>query len=255
MKLPFHVVEVRGDILFAARGASIHSFNLTDGSHISCSWKFPAAEASKKVALRKEDQLVINVSENSTPAPSQDEQGPPAKRVKLDGGEAVAAAAAAEASEKTTEVKPTPTEDSQAKEETPNLRGGGGGKKNKKQGPRPGPLSQATERPMVILMTVTQDGHYVVAVTSEKSIWVLEHDGKGQLKQLSRRYVDPLRIHACGLSKGRWPFTCLKVYSRALFSSYGTNSVINAIQCICNDLETNLYSQNITEQCQNAPAP
>lgn len=173
MKLPFHAVEVRGDILFAARGASIHSFNLTDGFHIACSWRFPAAEANKNVAaLRKEDQLVINVSEKSTPAPSQDEQGPPTKRMRLDdSGEAAA-------------------EDS-----TPSLRGSGsGGKKNKKQGPRPGPLSQPTERPMVILMTVTQDSHHVVAVTSDKSIWVLEHDGQGQLKQLSRRYVDPLEF-------------------------------------------------------------
>lgn len=169
MKLPFHAVEVRGGILFAARGASIHSFNLADGSHISCSWKFPAAEVNKTAAPRKEDQLVINVSENSTPAPSQDEQGPPAKRVKLDSGE------------------------TQADNETPSLRGGGsGGKKNKKQGPKPGSLSQTTERSMVILMTITQDGQHVVAVTSDKSIWVLEHDGQGQLKQLSRRYVDPL---------------------------------------------------------------
>lgn len=184
MKLPFYAVEVRGDILFAARGASIHSFNLTDGSHITCSWRFPAAEANKNVAaLGKEDHLVINVSENSTPALSQDEQGPPTKRMKLDSGEAVA-----ENPEKQTAT----TGEGQAKDETLSLRGGGsGGKKNKKQGPRPGPLSQPTERPMVILMTVTQDGHHVVAVTSDKSIWVLEHDGLGQLKQLSRRYVDP----------------------------------------------------------------
>lgn len=190
MKLPFHAVEVRGDILFAARGASIHSFNLADGAHIACSWKYPAAEASKNAAhpRKEENHLVINVSENSTPAPSQDEQGPPAKRVKLDGGGDAAAVVAGE--------------EGQVKDETAALRGGGdgdgsgGGKKkknknNKKQASRPGPLSQPTERPMVILMVATQDGRYFVVVTSDKSIWVLEHHGQGQLKQLSRRYVDP----------------------------------------------------------------
>lgn len=194
MKLPFHAVEVRGDILFAARGASIHTFNLTDGSHISCAWKFPAVEAKNTPAPKKEDQLVINVSENSTPGPSQDEQGPPTKRVKLDSSEAVASP------DKTAETGVTTSEGKD--ETTPHLRGGGGGRKHRKAVSKPGYLSQPIERPMVILMTVTQDGQYVLAVTSDKSIWVLEHGGQGQLKQLSRRYVDPLKI--CVHAPGRW---------------------------------------------------
>lgn len=204
MKLPFHAVEVRGEILFAARGASIHSFNLTDSSHISRSWKYPAAEATENVASKKESHLVINVSESSTPAPSQDEQGPPAKRVKLDSSEAVAEK---DPEKEPAGVKPsTPTGEDQAKDEIPTLRGGGsGGKKNKKkkkQEHQPGPRSQPTERHMIILMNATQNGHYVVAVTSDKSIWVLEHDGHGQLKQISRRYVEsPFDKHKPALSK------------------------------------------------------
>lgn len=193
MKLPFHAVVAGGDILFTARGANIHSFNLTNGTHISCSWRFPAAEG-KDAAPRREDHLVINVSENSTPAMSQDEQGPPAKRLKLDNSEE----ANGEDTEMQTEEKPAATGTGQIsnEEQTAILRGGGsGGKrknKNKKQS-QPGPLSAPTERAMIILMTATQDGHYLVAVTSDKSIWVLEHDGQGQLKQLSRRCVDPLK--------------------------------------------------------------
>lgn len=141
MKLPFHAVNVCGDILFAATGGNIHSFN-SDGAHISC-WKYPA---EIKAATK-------NGQDDSKPAP-QNDQGPPAKRMKLDNDE-------------------------------PQVR-------KKGQPKKPGPLSQPSERPMVILMTTTTggDASHVVAVTSDKSIWVFEHDGQGGLKQLSRRYVD-----------------------------------------------------------------
>lgn len=143
MKLPFHGVQVCGDILFAARGGNIHSFN-SDGAHISC-WKYPA---ESKDATK-------NGHSDSTPAP-QDDQGPPAKRMKLDN-------------------------------EEPQVR-------KKGQPKKPGPMSQPSDRPMVILMTATSGGDashgHVIIVTSDKSIWVFEHDGRGGLKQLSRRYVD-----------------------------------------------------------------
>lgn len=138
MKLPFHGVQVCGDILFAARGGNIHSFN-SDGAHISC-WKYPA-----EIKAAKNGQ-------NPTPTP-QDDQGPPAKRIKLENDE-------------------------------PQVR-------KKGQPKKPGPLSQPSERPMVIIMTATKSGNasHLVAVTADKSIWVFEHDGRGGLKQLSRRYV------------------------------------------------------------------
>ncbi|KAJ4396974.1 tRNA (guanine-N(7)-)-methyltransferase non-catalytic subunit trm82 [Gnomoniopsis smithogilvyi] len=136
MKLPFHGVQVCGDILFAARGGNIYSFN-SDGAHIS-SWKFPA-----EVKAAKNGQ-------NPT-SPPQDDQGPPAKRIKLEN-------------------------------DKPEVR-------KKGQPKKPGPMSQPSERPMVIIMSATKGSNtsHLIAVTSDKSIWVFEHDGRGGLKQLSRR--------------------------------------------------------------------
>lgn len=172
MKLPFHEVQVCGEVLFAARGGDIHSFKL-DGAHISC-WKYPV-----------ESKALENV-QNSTPTP-QDEQGPPAKRIKLDDDE-------------------------------PQVR-------KKGQPKKPGPMSQLSDRPMVIIMTATKGGNasHLVTVTSDKSIWVFEHDGQGGLKQLSRRYVDShifvsykMHIHSGGIGifcKVPIAFLCGKISS------------------------------------------
>lgn len=192
MKLPFHSVQVCGDVLFAARGGNLHSFKLTDGSHIS-SWKYPSEK--KYGVLRPEDRLVISVSEESTPNPSQDGyDGPPAKRVKLD-----AATPGAGENGKQAGV-PTAGDDTKNKQgnqskDTPN------GKRGKVANPRPGPRSQPSERPMVIILTATADGKHIVAVTQCKSIWVFEHDGLGNLKQLSRRYVASDHISKPGKCK------------------------------------------------------
>lgn len=191
MKLPFHGVQVCGGVLFAVKGGAIHSFQLADGSHVS-SWRYtgpardeeppPAATA----AAGGKTKLVIDVSEQSTPTPAEEDQGPPAKRVKLeDGGATPGEAAAAE--DGGAHVKQTGRE---AGVEGNGEQGRGKGKKNKKQLLRAGALSQSSERPMVILTTATKDGCYLVAVTSDKSIWVFEHDGQGHLKQLSCRYVE-----------------------------------------------------------------
>lgn len=185
MKLPFHGVQVCGGVLFAAKGGAIHSFQLADGSHVS-SWRYTGpAKDEKPPATSK---LVIDVSENSTPAPSQEDQGPPAKRVKLEYGGATPGEAEDEGG---ADVK---------------LAGGEGegegngeqnkGKKNKKSLPRPGYSSQPSERPMVIMMTAAKDGSHLIAVTSDKSIWVFEHDGQGHLKQLSCRYVESQCDHS-----------------------------------------------------------
>lgn len=154
MKLPFHGVLVCGDILFAARGANIHSFK-SDGAHISC-WKYPVEIKAPKYG------------QNPTPAPPQDEDGPPAKRVKIENAE-------------------------------PQVR-------KKGQPKKPSQLSQPSERPMVIILTsspkVDGNASHLVAVTSDKSIWVFEHDGQGGLKQLSRRYVELLAMRM-GIRSGR----------------------------------------------------
>lgn len=207
MKFPFHEVEICGDVLFAARGGTILSFKLSDGSHLS-SWQYPLDD---KQAQQIASKLVINVSENSTPAPpSQDEaQCPPAKRVKLDNGDSHREEALLGEAEKQAEGH-KPEDDSQNQETViieNNVKAGNGvrsaenmktdqpaaqdtpgkGKKNKKQGK---PQPQLSERPMVIILTATKDNSHLVAVTSDKSVWVFEHDGLGHLKQLSRRYVD-----------------------------------------------------------------
>jgi tRNA (guanine-N(7)-)-methyltransferase subunit TRM82 len=184
MKLPFHSVQVCGDVLFAARGGNLHSFKLTDGSHIS-SWRYPL---EKKGALRPEDRLVISVSEESTPNPSQDgNEGPPAKRVKLE-------AATSAAGENGKQAGAPSAGNNQARDDTKEAQGDQSkdtpnGKRGKVANPRPGPRSQPSERPMAIILSATADGKYLVAVTQCKSIWVFEHDGLGNLKQLSRRYV------------------------------------------------------------------
>ncbi|KAF3762418.1 hypothetical protein M406DRAFT_265134 [Cryphonectria parasitica EP155] len=170
VKFPFHGVQVGDGVLFATRAGNIHSFNIADGSHISC-WKYPVDPKEQK------SKLVIDVSETSTPTLSQDDQGPPAKRVKLDGGDAVAEVTGGNGSS-----AGVPPSSEALGEDTPKK-----GKKNKKNLARPGPLTQPSDRPMVILMTSAKDGSYLVAVTSDKSVWVFEHDGQGELKQLSRR--------------------------------------------------------------------
>lgn len=189
MKLPFHSVQICGDVLFAARGGNLHSFKLTDGSHIS-SWRYPL---EKKGALRPEDRLVISVSEESTPNPSQDgHEGPPAKRVKLDAATSAAGengkqSGTPSAGNGQVEDKSKETQGDQSKD-TPS------GKRGKVANPRPGPRSQPSERPMVIILTATADRKHLVAVTQCKSIWVFEHDGIGNLNLLSRRYVASGRI-------------------------------------------------------------
>lgn len=200
MKLPFHSVQVCGDVLFAARGGNLHSFKLTDGSHIS-SWKYPLEK--KSGVLKPEDRLVISVSEESTPNPSQDgHDGPPAKRVKLD-----AATSAAGQNGKQADV-PSAGGD-QAGDDTKykqkdQSKGTPNGKRGKVANPKPGPRSQPSERPMVIILTATADGKHLVAVTQCKSIWVFEHDGLGNLKQLSRRYVAPDHISRTANVKKAW---------------------------------------------------
>ena len=192
MKLPFHSVQVCGDVLFAARGGNLHSFKLTDGSHIS-SWRYPLERKDGKTGvLKPEDRLVISVSEESTPNPSQDGlDGPPAKRVKLDAATSVAGENGNQAGVSSA-VKDQPRDDTKDKQNQ--SKGLPNGKRGKVANPRPGPRSQPSERPMVIILTATADRKHLVAVTQCKSIWVFEHDGLGNLKQLSRRYVDPDRI-------------------------------------------------------------
>lgn len=135
--IPYHLLKVCGNIVFAARGSDIHSFN-SALEHIS-TWNYP---------LKQENAPTEPVAQGS-PAPD----GPPTKRRKLEDGQ------------------------------EPSANGQGKSKNGAQENP-------PTERPFVQGLYTTTDGHHLVAITgSDKTIWVFEHDGAGNLKQLSQRQV------------------------------------------------------------------
>lgn len=166
MKLPFQCVLAQGDILFAGRGGDLHTFKIEDGSYIS-SWRYPVTlegESSTKSDEFK-DEVVASAATLSQESPEQ-EQGPPAKRVKLDD---------------------TPESAQQQGQE--NGENGEAKNRGKKTNRRADATSGPAERPFVQVLTATKDGKYIVAVTGQdKTIWVFEHDLAGNLKQISQRY-------------------------------------------------------------------
>jgi tRNA (guanine-N(7)-)-methyltransferase subunit TRM82 len=126
--------------------------------HVS-TWKYPVQQADESREAPAEAQ--------ESPAP----EGPPAKRRKTeDGQKSVSNGQAAD---------------------SPN-----GKPKSKKAAQYDCP---ANERPFVQGLYATTDGRHLIAITgSDKTIWVFEHDGAGNLKQLSQRcvYARPLlQIH------------------------------------------------------------
>lgn len=113
-------------------------------------WKYPLKQADVP-------------SGPSTEAPeSPAAEGPPAKRRKVQNSEEQQSNGhAAEASN-----------------------GQGRTKKNYQENP-------ANERPFIQGLYATTDGRHLIAITgSDKTIWVFEHDGAGNLNQLSQRQAD-----------------------------------------------------------------
>lgn len=187
MKIPYNVLHVSGNILFAARGGKLHSFNLDDGTHLS-TWKH--------LDVDKVDAAVKTIADEAasknlvSPAPEAAEGGngdePPAKRQRME--------------EPKEEVNKTAdnegAQESNVAEGPEQSKGEGKanqkGKKNKsKQNSQPrkdNQISRVPDRPVITHLTSTTDGAHVLAITGhDKAIWVFEHDGKGQLTQLSRR--------------------------------------------------------------------
>lgn len=174
MKIPYNQALVLGDVVFAARSGWIESFNLLDGSFISV-WKHPDAGkfgsspslADSKAAV--EDEV----------AKDEDTVEPPTKRQKTSEDEGVSASKASEVV--------------QMEEPSADLKDKVQGKKakSKDQTTAPSRSSQqagAPDRPVVVQLTSTSDGKHVIATTGhDKAIWVFEHDGAGQLKELSKR--------------------------------------------------------------------
>ncbi|KAK4078735.1 uncharacterized protein Triagg1_3066 [Trichoderma aggressivum f. europaeum] len=181
MKTPYNKVHVHGQVLFAARGGAIHTFNLTDGSHIS-SWKHPdadkVAQSIKAINEAKAEAALTIEADNLV----TESDGPPAKRQKLD-GDSGGASVNAEDSAPTT-----------AQDEKPQVgHFDGRGKKGKGKAAKDFDngktrFARVPDRPVITHLTSTPDGSHVVAITGhDKIIWVFEHDGHGQLKQLSQR--------------------------------------------------------------------
>ncbi|KAM0252301.1 hypothetical protein ACHAQJ_007793 [Trichoderma viride] len=184
MKVPYNKVHVQGQTLFAARGGAIHTFSLIDGSHIS-SWKHPdvdkVADSIKAINEAKAEAAAL-AAEANTPATESD--GPPAKRQKLGENESASVSLEAETSTPTTTAE---DDKSQAGHFD------GRGKKGKNKAGKDvdngkSRFARVPDRPVITHLTSTADGSHLLAITGhDKVVWVFEHDGNGQLKELSRR--------------------------------------------------------------------
>lgn len=182
MKIPYNRVYTQGSILFAARGGSIHSFSLLDGTHVS-TWQHPdvakVADALKAISDER-------IAEESKPR----EQGgvgpegsePPAKRQKCeDEGGATAGDTQA------------PQHDAAQNSPESKDKGGKDVKKRKDaSGSQKRQVARVPDRPVITQLIGTADERHVLAVSGhDKIIWVFDHDGQGELTLSSQRYDAP----------------------------------------------------------------
>ncbi len=160
--MPYQCVVKLGNIVVAARGSSVDSFTLPEGSFLS-TWSSSTLQEEANEKSEAKPTPILQNSESSSVNVTLDAAPPIKKRrlSKVSGEE-----------EKVDEKEP-------AKE----------GKKKKNN--RSDAVVSGLEAPAIIALAVTKDGKHVVAVTGEdKSIRVLESvsdDGKQSLKQLSLR--------------------------------------------------------------------
>ncbi|KAI0432988.1 hypothetical protein F5Y09DRAFT_114846 [Xylaria sp. FL1042] len=162
MGLPFQCLSRLGKatLFCAARGGSIQTFNLSASSQPLFSWTHPSIKQAGNANQSKEAQEGLEDE-------GQTEKQPPSKRRKLTSDD-VEENVGAEAGQRAPDT-PTNGEKSQ--------------KKGKKTSTRSKP-----EAPFVVLLTTTEHGSHVIAVTGQdKTLWVFEHDGKGSLKEVSQR--------------------------------------------------------------------
>lgn len=160
VKFPYSQIYVHDGIIFAARAGRIESFDLHSGQHLS-TWTHPDTE-------KFVDHLKPPITETAEDTPASE---PPSKRQKISEGEG-------QVNQPGVEVK------AQEKEQAE-----GSGEKAPKQ-TRP----KQVDRPVIIQVTGTADGKHVVAVSGhDKTIWVFEHVGTGQLRQLSKRSASPFK--------------------------------------------------------------
>ena len=160
---PYQRIEVRKDIVLAARGLEIYTFSIRSGAHLS-SWRYPtAADTTVGHSEQKTRSAAREVGEEEI-------SKPPAKRRKIEGSGSNQQAknnAGENGNGQAMDSKGESKKKNTAWQEAP------------PQGPEPA---------MIYLLASTTDGKYVVAVTShDKAIWVLEHDGNGSLVDISHR--------------------------------------------------------------------
>ncbi|OTA64553.1 hypothetical protein K449DRAFT_392629 [Hypoxylon sp. EC38] len=168
MNLPYQCLTRLGQssILCAAKGTSIHTFDLDSGSSFLSSWTHPATKKLEKQLENSESQETTQEGQDLN---EQESDQPPSKKRKLD-----------------SENKPNVEGKGQADTKAVEAASNGNGKSKQK----PESRGQRPELPFVSLLAATEDGSHLVAVTGQdKTLWVFEHDGKGTLKELSQRVM------------------------------------------------------------------
>ncbi|KAL2880008.1 tRNA (guanine-N(7)-)-methyltransferase non-catalytic subunit trm82 [Colletotrichum sp. CLE4] len=195
MKIPYNCLEPAANVVFAARGGKIHSFSLEDGAHIS-TWKHPdvekaaAAAAASAATAKVEIEVSSGVPTPSTPANDDDE--PPAKRQRVESGEEDKAGVQEEA--KDVDAMVVDSEPQKAEHQKRDRRKG---TKNMRRNNRDGQqnnrgtaFARVPDYPVITIMTTTSNGSHLLAISGhDKSLWVFEHDGKGNLKELNQRQM------------------------------------------------------------------
>ncbi|OHF01403.1 WD repeat domain-containing protein [Colletotrichum orchidophilum] len=194
MKVPYNCLEPAGNVVFAARGGKIRSFSLEDGAHIS-TWEHPdvekaAAAAASAAAAKVGIEVSSGVPTPSTPA--NDEDGPPPKRQRVESAEEDKTEAVEEAKDADAMVI-----DSEPQKIGYQKRDRRKGNKQTRRNNRDGQqnnrgtaFARVPEYPVITIMTTTSNGSHLLAISGhDKSLWVFEHDGKGNLTELSQRYV------------------------------------------------------------------
>ncbi|KAI0395113.1 hypothetical protein F5Y17DRAFT_425283 [Xylariaceae sp. FL0594] len=152
----------KGTLFCAARGCSIQTFDLSMDPQLLFTWSHPSLKQAEKGSVSLSEQKPGH-EQNAGKAGQ-----PPSKRRKVGDSQ----------------DGPVPS---------PAAEGGAGGEKGQEKGkqkdkPKGQQQLQKPEPPFVNLLTATEDGSHVIAVTGQdKTLWVFENDGKGSLKEISRR--------------------------------------------------------------------
>ncbi|KAI3329180.1 hypothetical protein HD806DRAFT_481939 [Xylariaceae sp. AK1471] len=190
MGMPFQCLSPLGEgtLFCAAKGYSIQTFDLSADSQHLFSWNHPSAKQAENGNTRKDTHEGVTNEE-------QTGQQSPSKRRKLDSN--AGSNAGADDGQGTPQQSPSKrqkldfddgsnaeAEDGQGTPDIPATREKE--KKQKKANAKGAPPK--AEPPFVILLTATEDGSHIIAVTGQdKTLWVFEHDGKGLLKEVSQR--------------------------------------------------------------------